>query len=162
MHPIRDLKTPDLLRPFEVIIWGESKDQPLYRWHVMAFSDGEAKEDAIRRCISPCDAPLRITRIDVCDGVRVTPHQRQRGLFEDLCDVCLGSSVSEIQGAVINVLLATVQRTSPKLADAEARWDEMMGRGKLALQRRYAAPATPGVVNAEKAEAAEIGARLGG
>jgi hypothetical protein len=152
MHPIRDLKTPNLLRPFEVVIWGENKDRPLYRCHVQAFSDDEAKADALRSYDSALGltndgeivrrnfrdtTPIRVKRIDVCDGIRFTPHQRQHGLFEDIAEVCLGESLDNIQGAAVNLMLTAVQRRAKGLPDAEARWNELAGRGLQALRRRY-------------------------
>lgn len=61
----------------------------------------------------------------------------QKKLFETLAWACLDQPISVIQGAAVNLLLTVVQRNFIKLADAEARWDELMGRGKIALQRRY-------------------------
>jgi hypothetical protein len=142
MHPIRDLKTPNLLRPFEVVIWGENKDRPLYRCQITAYSDDEARTEAQNKfhnpaTLLPSGAWPKITRIDVCDGIRFTPHQRQRGLFEDIAEVCLGSSMDDVQGAAVNLLLTAVQRRAKALPDAEARWTELMHRGLAALQRRY-------------------------
>jgi len=64
-------------------------------------------------------------------------EERQRKLFEALAHTCLDHSMTDIQGAAVNLLLTVVQRNFIKLADAETRWDELMGRGRLALQRRY-------------------------
>jgi hypothetical protein len=142
MHPIRDLKTPSLLRPFEVVIWGENKDRPLWRGHVTAFSDDEAKEEATRQfhnpaTLLPSGMWPKITRTDVCDGIRITPTQKQHRLFEDIAEVCLGSSMDDVQGAAVNLLLTAVQRRAKDQADAETRWNELSGRGLRALRRRY-------------------------
>jgi hypothetical protein len=40
-------------------------------------------------------------------------------------------------GGSVNLLLTAVQRRAMNKTDAERRWDELMGRGKHALQRRY-------------------------
>ena len=144
MKPIEPTKLP-ILRPFEVIIWGEGRDRPLDSVSVQAFSDDEAKADAIshfrmrwaashQHDLSPVP---KISRIDVCDGIRFTPAQRQRGLFEDLADCCLGEAMDDVQGAAVNLLLTAVQRSAKNQADAETRWDGLMGRGKQALIRRY-------------------------
>lgn len=61
----------------------------------------------------------------------------QRTLFTMLCKVVVGHSTADIAGAATNLLLTVVQRRHPKLADAEAHWDELTGRGRVALQRRY-------------------------
>ena len=61
----------------------------------------------------------------------------QRALFEKLCHAVIGHSTSDIAGAATNLLLTVVQRRHVKLADAETHWDELVGRGRVALQRRY-------------------------
>lgn len=61
----------------------------------------------------------------------------QRDLFEKLCHAVVGHSTADIAGAATNLLLTVVQKRYLRLADAEARWDELMGRGRLTLQRRY-------------------------
>src|SRR6185437_9353251 len=120
----------------EVVIWGERKDRPLDRIIVNAYSKDWAKRDAIaqfQRKPEWTAAPMpAIDRVDVCDGVRATPQTRQRGLFDDLAEACLGSSMDDVQGAAVNLLLTAVQRRAMNLADAEQRWDELMGRGKVA------------------------------
>jgi hypothetical protein len=165
MHPIRDLKTPNLLRPFEVVIWGENRDWPLYRCHVQAFSEDEAKADAEQQLrlkfnkAHPHGIPIwPVTRVDVCEGIRDTPWQRQRGLFEDIAEVCLGEPLDVIQGAAVNLLLTAVQRHAKNQADAETRWNELAGRGLQALRRRYRGQTDMRDVAAES----EIAGRLGG
>lgn len=148
-----------VLAPYEVVIWGERKDKPLDRISLMAFSADEAKAEALKRFRATVGLLMpisRIVRIDVCDGVRVTPQQKQHRLFEDLAEVCLGSSMDDVQGAAVNLLLTAVQRRAANLADAERRWDELLGRGKQALRRRYS-----GETDARDAAAElEIGKRL--
>jgi hypothetical protein len=61
----------------------------------------------------------------------------QRTLFMMLCKVVVGHSTADIAGAATNLLLTLVQKRHLKLADAESHWDELMGRGRVALQRRY-------------------------
>jgi len=61
----------------------------------------------------------------------------QRKLFMMLCKIVVGHSTADIAGAATNLLLTVVQKRHSKLADAEAHWDELMGRGRVALQRRY-------------------------
>src|SRR5579859_4541592 len=132
------LKTP-LLSPFEVVIFGERKDKPLYRVSVQAFTEDEAKEMALqqyRSTLHPGDLQPRISRVDVCDGIRITPHQRQRGLFEDLADCCVGERMEDVQGAAVNLLLTALQRAASDISDAERRWDELSARAKQALRRR--------------------------
>jgi hypothetical protein len=64
-------------------------------------------------------------------------EEAQRTLFEKLCHAVVGHSTADIAGAATNLLLTVVQRRHIRLADAEAHWDELMGRGRVALQRRY-------------------------
>jgi len=61
----------------------------------------------------------------------------QLTLFKMLCKVVVGHPTTDIAGAATNLLLTVVQKRHLKLADAEAHWDELMGRGRVALQRRY-------------------------
>lgn len=145
------------LRPYEVVIWGASKDVPLYRIGVQAFSEDEARTDAIRRfCDGLLGRPPPITRVEVLSDVHLDRGRKQQTLFEDLADTCLGHSLDDAQGACVNLLLTCVQRRYLKLADAEARWDELAGRGKEALRRRYA-----GAIDARDAGAeTEIAKRL--
>ena len=58
-------------------------------------------------------------------------------LFEKLCHAVRGHSTADIAGAATNLLLTVVQKRHLKLADAYLHWDELMGRGRVALQRRY-------------------------
>ena len=76
-------------------------------------------------------------------------QQRQKSLFERLAEICLGSSLIDIQGAAVNLLLTSVQRRAKDKADAERRWDELMGHGKQALQRRYGGTLDARDANAE-------------
>ena len=153
-----------VLQPFEVILWGERKDQPLYREMVQSYSADEAKEATLARWrgnaymdFAVASAPVpKITRVDVLDGHRVTPHQRQRGLFEDLAECCINESLDDIQGATVNLLLTAVQRRAQNQADALTRWDELMGRGKQALIRRYSGTTD----NRDKAAETEIAKKL--
>jgi hypothetical protein len=87
----------------------------------------------------------------------INPSRCQRSLFEDLADLCLGHPMNDVQGAAVNLLLAGVQRRYIKLSDAEARWDELMGRGKEALRRRYAGATDNRDANVV---ASEIGQRM--
>ena len=61
----------------------------------------------------------------------------QRTLFMMLCSVVVGHSTADIAGAAVNLVLTVVQKRHLKSADALAHWDELMGRGRVALQRRY-------------------------
>jgi hypothetical protein len=129
-----------VLQPFEVVIWGASKDVPLYRIGVQAFSEDEAKADGIahfRRSLGPVDRPPKVGRVEVLSDVHLDTARKQQTLFEDLADACIGHSMADVQGACVNLLLTSMQRRYQKLADAEARWDELAGRGKEALRRRY-------------------------
>lgn len=130
-----------VLRPYEVVIWGESKLSPVWRVMVSSFSEDEAKTEAVRGFNGSPQwigqtAP-KITRIEVLSDVHLDQGRKQRTLFEDIADACIGASLTDIQGATVNLLLTAVQRRYVKLAEAEARWDELMGRGKEALRRRY-------------------------
>lgn len=134
-----------VLRPYEVKIWGENKFSPLYHVGVQSFSEDEAKEAglvAFRQSAATDPAlcgitPPKITRIEVLSDIHLDPARKQESLFEDIADACVGASLTDIQGATVNLLLTAVQRRYVKLAEAEARWDELMGRGKQALRRRY-------------------------
>ena len=86
----------------------------------------------------------------------MTPEERQRQLFDALAKVCVGSSMTDIQGALVNMLLTAVQRRAIGLADAEQRWDELMGSGKQALLRRY----TGALDNRDAAAESEMAGRL--
>jgi hypothetical protein len=129
-----------VLRPFEVVIWGDNKFVPIRRISVTAMSEDEAKESALsffrRQYLEPSHVPT-IGRIEVLSDVHLNPGRRQQTLFEDLADLCIGHSMDDVQGAAVNLLLTGVQRRARNQADAEQRWDELMGRGKQALIRRY-------------------------
>lgn len=124
-----------VLRPYEVVIWGESKFGPLYRIMVQAMSEDEAKAEGIGQFRHSSSA--KVTRVEVLSDVHLNPARRQHTLFEDLADQCIGHSLNDVQGAAVNLLLTGVQRRAANLADAEVRWDELTGRGKEALRRRY-------------------------
>src|ERR1700687_1872620 len=149
-----------VLQPFEVVIWGASKDVPLSRIGVQAFSEDEAKADALRNfrdTLEPTGLPRPpIERVEVLSDVHLNPARKQQTLFEDLADACVGHSMDNVQGATVNLLLTGVQRRHIKLADAEERWDELMGRGREALRRRYSRTTDARDATAE----AEIAKRL--
>lgn len=150
-----------ILQPFEVTIWGERKDTPLHRVMVRAHSEDEAKNDALRQCETMLVAQghtvfPKVSRVEVLSDVHLNNARKQQTLFEDMADLCIGHSMTDIQGACINFLLTCVQRRHPKLADAEARLDELLGRGKEALKRRYGGE----MGDQDKAVADEIGKRL--
>jgi len=48
------LAPASILRPFEVIVWGANKDRPLYRMHVQALTEDEAKTDVLRQYRRTC------------------------------------------------------------------------------------------------------------
>jgi hypothetical protein len=81
--------------------------------------------------------PPKIERVEVLSDIHLNPARRQQTLFEDLADQCIGHSMDDVQGAAVNLVLTGVQRRTANLADAERRWDELMGRGKQALRRRF-------------------------
>lgn len=127
-----------VLQPFEVVIWGTDKTVPLHRVCVQAFTEDEAKADGLKSFWRlPESAGRKVDRVEVLSDVHLNTARKQQTLFEDLADACVGASLSDIQGACVNLLLTAVQRRYLKLADAEARWDELAGRGKEALRRRY-------------------------
>jgi hypothetical protein len=146
-----------VLQLFEVVIWGASKDVPLHRISAQAFSEDEAKADGIAsfRKTQPL---AKIERVEVLSDVHLNPARKQQTLFEDLADACVGHSMDNVQGASVNLLLTAVQRRAVDLADAERRWDELAGRGKEALRRRYSKTPDARDATAE----AEIAKRLVG
>jgi len=131
------------LSPYEVILWGESKDRPLWRGIVQAFSEDEAKEQALHSWRYSAAVQLHGANgnpsVEVLFGSHLCnePQKRQRSLFEELAEFVLGHSMADIESAAVNLLLTSVQRRAGNLAEAERCWDELMGRGKVALQRRY-------------------------
>ncbi len=151
-----------ILQPYEVVIWGDDKFKPLYRITVSAMSEDEAKVDAVAQFHKMELAAGRrvivsqIQRIEVLSDVHLNPARRQQTLFEDLAELCVGAHMDDIQGATVNLLLTAVQRRAANQADAERRWDELMGRGKQALTRRYRGDTD----ERDKAAETEIGKRL--
>lgn len=131
-----------VLQPYDVTIWGDSADRPLYRLTVQAFSEGEAKADGLasfaRTHVIAEKPQPKVTRVEVTSYSAKSSARAQQTLFERLAEACIGDNMTDVQGAAVNLLLTVVQRASAKLPDAEKRWDELMGRGKVALQRRYA------------------------
>jgi hypothetical protein len=125
-----------ILRNCEVIIWGENAFTPLDRIGVQAMSEDEAKADGLAyfRRSHPIS---KVTRVEVLSDIHLNPARRQHTLFEDLADQCIGHSMADVQGAAINLLLTAVHRRAANANDAMRRWDELAGRGKQALQRRY-------------------------
>jgi hypothetical protein len=146
------------LQPYEVLIWGERKDTPLARIGVQAFSEDEAKTDALARWkIDPQNNFRKVHRVEVLSDVHLDTARRQQTLFEDMADQCIGHAMADVQGAAVNLLLTVVQRNYIKQADAEARWNELAGRGLEALKRRF----TGQLDNRDKAAETEIARRLG-
>lgn len=156
-----------VLAPYEVVVWGADRNRPLHRIGVQAFGEDEAKEMGLAdfRRASLSEQRLRkvehpslpkVERVEVLSGIHLDPKKRQQSLFEDLADACVGSPMSDIQGACVNLLLTSVQRRYLTLAEAGARWDELMGRGKEALRRRF----TGQVDERDPKPAHEIGNRL--
>jgi hypothetical protein len=124
------------LRPYDVVIWGENKFTPLYRIGVQAMSEDEAKADGLAH-FRRSDASSKVKRVEVLSDIHLNPARRQHTLFEDMADQCIGHSMDDVQGAAVNLLLTAVQRRAADLSDANRRWDELLGRGKQALCRRY-------------------------
>lgn len=150
-----------VLSPYEVILWGESKDRPLYRIGVQAFSADEAKQNAVTMFRSQDrNFGIIVKRVEVLDGVHLDPRKKQQSLFEDLAEACIDHSLEDVQGAAVNLLLTSVQRRASTLGEGERRWDELMGRGKLALQHRYRKEAAVGGPR-DAALETEIVGRLG-
>jgi hypothetical protein len=147
------------LQPYEVVLWGESKDIPLYRVLVHTMSEDEAKQEALWQYKKAAfrHGPAPVTRVEVLSDVHLNTGRRQQTLFEDLADACVGNSMVDVQGAAVNLLLTVVQRNYIKLSDAETRWDELTGRGREALRRRF----TGETDNRDKAVETEIARRLG-
>jgi hypothetical protein len=150
-----------VLQPYEVVIWGGDKFTPLYRLTVQTFSEDEAKEQALAQfrrqdSLSGYMCPTKVERVEVLSDVHLNPARKQQTLFEDLADLCIGHSMEDVQGATVNLLLTAVQRRASNQADAERRWDELMGRGKQALTRRYRGDTD----HRDKAMETEIAGRL--
>jgi len=151
-----------VLQPYEVVIWGEDKLKPLHRITVSAMSEDEAKTDALKQFwampqfLNMTDRGPVVKRVEVLSDVHLNPARKQQTLFEDLADLCIGHSMDDVQGATINLLLTAVQRRAANQADAERRWDELLGRGKQALVRRYRGDTDI----RDKAAETEIGKRL--
>lgn len=153
-----------VLSPYEVKLWGESKHGHIYHIAVQAFSEDEAKEQAIAQfrqglTLERRPAP-KITRVEVNGGGHIDTRKKQQSLFEDLAEACIDHSLEDVQGAAVNLLLTSVQRRASTLSEAERRWDELMGRGKVALGRRYRKEAAVGGPR-DAALETEIAGRLG-
>lgn len=129
-------------------MWGINRDCPIHRIVVHAFSEDEAKELALvdfksqyfaEQKLNKVNNPIlpKIERVEVLWGIHTDPKKRQQSLFEDFADACLGFKLEDVQGACVNMLLTSVQKRYVTLEDAEARWDELMGRGKIAMRRRF-------------------------
>jgi hypothetical protein len=146
------------LSHYEVVVWGESKISPLYRINVQAFSEDEAKEIALqywmRDKVADKNRPPKVTRVDVT-SYNVASPVNQKELFVRLADACLGEAMYNVQGAAVNLLITVFQKNFAKSADAERRWDELMGKGKEALRARYTKRPT---TDQEKEIAGKIGA----
>jgi hypothetical protein len=153
------MQTLPVLQNYEVVIWGERKDVPLHRIGVQAFSEDEAKEDVMRRwrSSSPDAISYKVSRVEVLSDVHLDTARKQHTLFEDLADQCIGHSMADVQGAAVNLLLTVVQRNYIKQSDAEARWNELAGRGLEALKRRFSGRTD----DRDKAAETEIARRLG-
>jgi hypothetical protein len=147
-----------VLRLYEVVFWGENKFTPFYRLHVQAMSEDEAKADGIAQFRRLPDVVAKIERVEVLSDVHLNPARRQHTLFEDLADQCIGHSMDDVQGAAVNLLLTGVQRRASGVNDAERRWDELVGRGKQALCRRYRGDTD----NRDAAVASDIGKKVFG
>jgi hypothetical protein len=145
------------LQPYEVVLWGERKDTPLARIIIQAMSEDEAKQEVLRQYRMGSGDHAPVTRVEVLSDVHLNTGRRQQTLFEDLADACVGNSMVDVQGAAVNLLLTVVQRNYIKLSDAETRWDELTGRGREALRRRF----TGETDNRDKAAETEIARRLG-
>jgi hypothetical protein len=153
------MQIPAVLRPYEVVIWGENKFTPLSRFMVTAMSEDDAKtsaENQYHRGIPFGHRPGKIERVEVLSDVHLNTARKQQTLFEDLADQCVGHSMDDVQGAAVNLLLTAVQRRAANQADAERRWDDLMGRGKQALARRYRGDTD----ERDKAAESEIAKRL--
>ena len=146
-------------RYYEVIIWGVDKTTPLFRVAAYAFSEDEAKDYALMRFRRSLleTSKQKVERIEVLSEDHTKPEKRQQSLFEDYADVSLNHSMNDVQGAAVNLLITGIQRSHAKLSDAELRWDELMGRGKEALRRRFNGATD---YRDENVVASEIGQRM--
>jgi len=141
---------------YEVMIWGERKDAPLFHVGVQTFSEDEAKTEALGQYRAH-GFVNKIERIEVLSDLHIKPERKQQSLFEDFADLSLGYDIADIQGAAINLAITGVQRAHVKLEVALARWDELMGRGREALLRRYVGETDH---RDENVVASEIGKRM--
>jgi hypothetical protein len=146
------------LSHYEVVVWGESKVSALYRVNVQAFSEDEAKEQALqhwmRDKVADKNRPPKVVRVDVT-SYKIASPVNQKELFERLADACLGEAMYNVQGAAVNLLITVFHKNFTSMIDAEKRWDELMYKGKEALKGRYAKLPT---TDREKEIAGKIGA----
>ena len=64
--------------------------------------------------------------------------EQERLLFEAFKQAAAGKNVDAVIGASINILINVLRQMEPTRAEAEARYDMLMGRGKsLLLERHY-------------------------
>lgn len=64
--------------------------------------------------------------------------EQERMLFEVFGRACAGKNVDAVYGAAINILINAIRQMEGTRREAEARWDELFGRGKsLLLDRHY-------------------------
>jgi predicted ATPase len=64
--------------------------------------------------------------------------EQERLVFEAFTRVATGRDYEAVVGAAVNVLINVIRQTEPTRADAEAHWNELVGRGKtLLLDHHY-------------------------
>lgn len=54
-------------------------------------------------------------------------------LFQQFTHMSMGKNLDAVMGAAVNVLINAIRQTYPKRADAEAKIDQLFGRGKQML-----------------------------
>jgi hypothetical protein len=64
--------------------------------------------------------------------------EQERLVFEAFTQAATGRNYDAVVGAAINILINVIRQTEPTRADAEAHWNELVGRGKtLLLDNHY-------------------------
>src|SRR5688572_2958918 len=79
------------------------------------------------------DDPLR----NLKDPLRKTGPEKEVELFRALSKVSTGFAQDEVINAVLNVLVNALRQGYASRRDAEARFDELMGRTKSVLLGHY-------------------------
>jgi hypothetical protein len=64
--------------------------------------------------------------------------EQERRVFEAFTQAATGHDYEAVAGAAVNVLINVIRQLESTRAEAEAHWDELVGRGKtLLLDNHY-------------------------